>query len=848
MVVRRSARLRNREASVSEEPQLPAGPAESSHVNKDHVNNRHDDQPSEKPNIRRKTRSRKPTQPTQELNNLPPVAEREETATVTPSEPEPEPEVNNTPVEAKKSAFASEQSQPLPAPATAETSETASKESEPESTRAAAERAERTKKRSISAAFDKAESTFKKMKSAAFSKSGETPKKTAGDASDKTEATPKKTPNGASARVEATPKRVAQLTSPLKGTPSRIPSVSTPLRATPAATKAPGAKTPSTVMARPSHQEMHPSKVHQSTTKQPDSGLVLGFNPIKKDAEGNVVKDATIENTPTKTRDSPASAYYGTPAFDFKFTNQDSQLSDEAKKLMETVRQDAAKIKAQMIQGRANGVSQDQPEQIERKIVQPKGKTDRFTDAHLAEFRKMDSIASHASVLRAVPGRYQPAMKNSLKRTNSKARLDETHSKSPSPSKTSVARPSPAPVLASAKRVKHTPADDVSTSRLPTLNSPKPALPRPKHSFRKSLMTPTRASAARASTVRPARTSMIPSLVRSPAPTQPEVPRTPQTDFNPRLKSNLPTLGHLKSILRQPHQLFSKDPLKIAAGTHVAAPHFGSNMLFGSSWDATEEHSHTPSPKKRVEFTPCVKDRNEETVLSPSPSKLPTANASRVVSDIVYPTLPTLTPEQNRSPSKSGTSPRTSQTTTPTIRQVRPSDATPLPEIAGVPHGIGHKKRNRPTVEEEKTDADSLPEIAGVPHGIGHKKRNRTAVEAEETNAENVPPADNAGADARSAKRMKMSSPSPFKKTGRPSTLFAKASGTPSASKTIFSSAAPTPTPTKPRSHTPLRSATRPSAGRPSPTSTTPGSARPRSRGVLTMSRLHLLSQPKGRS
>ncbi|RAK78301.1 uncharacterized protein BO72DRAFT_527057 [Aspergillus fijiensis CBS 313.89] len=854
MAVRRSARLRNRDASLSEEPQPPPGPAEHSHVNKDHVNtnDRHDDQLSTKPN-KRNTRSKKKSQPIPEPTDLPPVIEREETAVVNSSEPNPEPEreADNAPVVAdKKSAPASENPEPpQPAPATAEDPETASKETITESTRAAAAEAERTKKRSITAAFDKAESTFKKMKSAAFSKSGATPKRGTGDASDRPDATPKKTPNAASARVEATPKRITQLTSPVKGTtPSRIPSVTTPLRATPAVTKGPGAKTPSTVMARPSHQDMHPSKVHQSTTKQPDSGLVLGFNPIKKDAEGNVVKDTATESTPTKARDSPASAYYGTPAFEFKLASQEAQLSDEAKKLMESVRLDAAKIKAQMVKDRANG-AQDKPELTERKIVQPKGKTDRFTEAHMAEFKKMDSIANHPSAFRAAPGRFQPVIeKKTLKRSNSKARLDETDSKSPSPSKVSVARPSPAPVAASAKRVKHNQTDDASTSRLPTLNSPKPGFTRPRHSFRKSLMTPTRASAARASTVRPARTSMIPSLVRSPAPTQPEIPRTPQTDFNPRLKSNIPDFSQPRSILRQPHQLFSKDPLKIAAGTHVAAPDFSSNMLFGSSRDATEEPSHTPSPKKRVEFTPCVKDAPEETVFSPSPSKLPTASASRVVSDIVYPTLPTLTPEHSHSPSKIGSTTKNSEATTPTIRQVRPSDATPLPEIAGVPHGIGHKKRNRPTVEEEKHDASSLPDIAGVPHGIGHKKRNRTAVEAEDVDAENVPPADNG---ARSAKRLKMSapSPSPFKKTGRASTLFAKAMDTPSATKETASSVAGTPTPTKARSHTPLRSATRPSAGRASTsTTTTPGSARARGRGVLTMSRLHLLSQPKSRS
>ncbi|RAL00737.1 uncharacterized protein BO80DRAFT_425548 [Aspergillus ibericus CBS 121593] len=611
----------------------------------------------------------------------------------------------------------------------------------------------------------------------------------------------------------STPKKTTH--TPLKNTPLK----STPHRNTP--TKTPS-KTPSSTMARPPHQEMHPSKVRQSTTKQPDSGLILGFNPVKKDAEGKVVKDTLLENTPTKAKASPASNYYGTPAFEFKFAC-DMQLSDEAKKLMETVRQDAAKIKPKI----ADQLAQTRAEQAaDRKIVQPKGKADRFSDAHMAEFKKMDSIAGHASAFRATPGRFQPVVKT-LKRTNSKARLDESDRTSTSPSK--IARPSPVPVApASNKRVKRDVTDDASTRRPTEASPPKPAHTRPR-SIRSSLFTPTRSSAARASSIKPPRTSLIPSLIRSPAAKPADMPRTPQTEFNPRLKSNLPTLGNLKSILRRHQPLFSKDPAKIAAGTHVAAPDFSSNLLFGKR--DTEEPAQTPSPKKRVEFTPMVETRHEEALFSPSPSK--TVSPSRTISDVIYPTLPVLTPEQNaKSPV---------QATTPTIRHVRQSDvhANPLPEVAGVPHGIGHKKRTRDATDDAKTDA--LPEVAGVPHGIGQKKRNRSALE-DETDAENVPPADST-TEARSAKRMKMSLPSPIK---APALSARKAAPSPtkatvSPSKAMVSPTKATPSPTKALSHTPFRSAT---ASRKS----TPGSARPRSRGVLSVSRLNMLAQPKNRS
>ncbi|KAB8215388.1 hypothetical protein BDV33DRAFT_180995 [Aspergillus novoparasiticus] len=594
-------------------------------------------------------------------------------------------------------------------------------------------------------------------------------------------------------------------------TPKSTTNVRTPHKATPAQ-KQTLAKTPTSAVTRPSHQEMHPSKVHQSTTKQADSGLILGFNPIKKDAEGNVMKDSLVETTPSKTKASPASTYYGTPAFEFKFSSADSQLSDEAKRLMESVREDVARIKAQMVQEKESQPDQDSNNQTEnRKIAEPKGQASRFNAAHMAEFKKMDSIAGHASAFRATPGRFQPVRKD-LKRT----RLDESNQNSPTKSTTK----SPAPATVGAKRVKHDKSDDTSTRRqtVGEKSASKPAVTRTRPAIRSSLMTPTRASMARTSStsLRPPRTSMLPrpSLAHSPTSKQSNTPRTPNTDFNPRFKSGLPQLN-LKSILR-PHQpLFSKDPAKIAAGTHVAAPEFSSKFLLGTTRDASEEPAVTPSPKKRVEFSSSTRLQDDEALPSPSPSKFTTGSPARVASDIVYPTLPALTPDHASKKSDS-------ETKSPTIRHVRQSDAPTnlsLPDISGVPHGIGSKKRHR---ETEATHDPSLPDVPGVPHGIGNKKRHRDAA-GRDVDTENVPPAD-AAAENRSAKRVKLSSPSklsPFK---------------------FSPSKMPTPSPTKARSHTPLRSTT--SASR----TGTPASARQKSRNALTMSRLNALAQPKNRS
>ncbi|KAA8644709.1 uncharacterized protein ATNIH1004_008916 [Aspergillus tanneri] len=529
---------------------------------------------------------------------------------------------------------------------------------------------------------------------------------------------------------------------------------------------------------------MHPSKVHQSTTKQPNSGLILGFNPIPKDADGNLVKGALVQDTPSKPKHSPApSSHFGTPGFDFKFACHESQLSDEARKLMETVRQDAARIKSQIArdQPSQSPASNDAHDVGDRKIAQPKGKAGRFSNAHMAEFKKMDSIAGHASAFRATPGRFQPVQEKTLKRSNSKARLDE----SPAKAVPSVPR-SPAP---SAKRVKHDTSDDTSTHR-PVEGeprTPKPTAhsrPRPRSTTRASHFTPTRASAARATatSIKPPRSSMIPSLARSPSLQHPSAPRTPRTDFNPRLKTNIPTLPNLKSILRRHQPLFSKDPTKIAAGTHVTASDFNSKLLLQSpSRQASDDVVQTPSPKKRVEFSSSTRSPGPQA--SPSPSKIPSARPA--TSDVVYPSLPALTPEKTAAATPTATS---GEITKSTIRQVRPSDVPsttrPLPKVAGVPHGIGNKKRYRETTE----------------HG---------------TDSENMPPVDTTD-EVRSTKRVKLGSPSPTKM--------------------------PTPSPTKPRSHTPLRSTAKGSR------SGTPASARAKNRGVLSVSRLNMLAQPKNRS
>lgn len=553
---------------------------------------------------------------------------------------------------------------------------------------------------------------------------------------------------------------------------------------------------------RPSHEEMHPSKVHQSTTKQADSGLVLGFKPVKKDENGNIIKEGPVENTPTKAK-GPRTNQLGTPTFEFSFASQDAQLSEDAKKLMESVREDVAKIKMQMVAAKNNKMrngEDTEKSQGDRKIAKPKGIAGRFSAAHMAQFKKMDSIAGHPSAFRAAPGRFQPVIKT-LKRTPSKARLDEETEKTPKPSESTPVRksmPSPAVPDSRAKRVKHVLTDDASTHRSESNEGPASAKsvdPYSRTAAHNLLRTPVKPTIARSSSVRPHRPSKIPSLAESSASKAFATPHAPQTEFNPKLKSNLPTFGNLKSILRRHQPLFSRDPTKIAAGTHLAAPDFSSNMLLGASRERTSvpDPVETPSPKKRVEFTLDTESHEEPSQPSPSPSKIPTVQTRTMMSDVVYPTLPALTPEKE----SASATPVTGKDKVPTIRPVRPSgvavNAPPLERLLAVPHGIQNRKRRREETEDD-TDIENIPPTDSTPNIHLTKKIRMTSASPE-----------------------KVTTPSPVK---RRSTAVGRTPGR----------ATPSHTP----SHTPVRFGT-------------PASAGPKSKPVLSMSRLNMLAKPKER-
>ena len=94
---------------------------------------------------------------------------------------------------------------------------------------------------------------------------------------------------------------------------------------------------------------------------------------------------------------------------------------------MDSVREEAAKIKAQMMaEQKKQQTSDEEAKQLfgvgGRQIKKAKGRSGRFSDLHRQEFKKMDSIANHASTWKS---KLQGTSETSLKRSPSNAALDQ---------------------------------------------------------------------------------------------------------------------------------------------------------------------------------------------------------------------------------------------------------------------------------------------------------------------------------------------------------------------------------------------------------------------------------------
>ena len=443
------------------------------------------------------------------------------------------------------------------------------------------------------------------------------------------------------------------------------------------------------------------------------------------------------------------------PTFDFSFERPESDLSVEAQKIMDSVREEAAKIKVQMIEERSKQERKDgEADQLYgvggRKIAKPKGKSGRYSDVHKQEFKKMDSIAGHASVWKT---KFETTA-SSLKRSPSKAGLDEPLGKLPRSksfksleqhtSSDRLENPSPG------KRAKQNRYDDTSSARpvsrdtesklesTPTTS----AKARPQSGLPSAVTTPTKASLARSASVKSIKTSMIPSLSRSASTKTLGSPAVPKTEGGNKYLSSLSRFGSMKSILHRSQPKFSNDPAKIAAGTHMPLPQGKMDLEKElPSLPSTPSAGLQRSPTtKRVLFTPTTKSQHDLIANSPFPSKLPTpypqlqsrpSNDEPNSSDsIVYPDLgnsPNITTRtkiprastpgdftfrSEKTMNFDTASPTTVTSPGSTIRHVRPSGiSTPLPtfnSLPPIPHGMSNKKRRRADSDTEAEDEENV--------------------------------------------------------------------------------------------------------------------------------------------
>lgn len=199
--------------------------------------------------------------------------------------------------------------------------------------------------------------------------------------------------------VEETP--VTQVQTPSRKNKTLPEHVSTPK---------PAPKTPVSSALKPPHDEMHPSHARPNMAA-PNSALGLGFTDI------NNMKETGPAGTPSKVPQS---------AFSFR-VNRDAgegnvEPSENAQRMMDAIREQASKIKADLV---AKRLAEDEVKRAGRKIAQPKPKAGRFSAAHMAEFKKMDSIEGHASLWRYEKAAATP-LNQGLKRSPSKANLDGT--------------------------------------------------------------------------------------------------------------------------------------------------------------------------------------------------------------------------------------------------------------------------------------------------------------------------------------------------------------------------------------------------------------------------------------
>ncbi len=533
----------------------------------------------------------------------------------------------------------------------------------------------------------------------------------------------------------------------------------------------------------PPQEEMHPSKVHQSTIKASPSRL--HFGNIDSQIASTPSKPSTVavaQHTPSKSKDA-LPKHMNSPSFDFSFERPETDLSAEAQKIMDSVREEAAKIKAQLIEERSKQEHRDgDTDQLYgfggRKINKLKGKSGRYSDVHREEFKKMDSIAGHVS---AWKNKTQDNP-SSLKRSPSKAGLDQPQKplqrtksfKSFAPHEPHERLENTSP----GKRAKKTHGDDTSAGRPISRDTNLSVQTTPSRStipsdLPSAVTTPTKASLARSASVKTFKTSMIPSLSRSTSTKTLNSPAMPRTEGSNKYLASLSRFSSMKSILHRSQPKFSNDPIKLAAGTHLPLPEGKIDLekdlptLPGTPSGGFQRSSTI----KRVGFTltPSERSRTDLEAKSQTPCKIPTpySHAQPKVS-----TLPPVTTDRVCYPDLADSPNVTTRTKLP--KTPAPGDFTFRAEKS-IDFSHGNESRvTSPgsTIRHVRPSGlltrvptfDSLP---AIPHGMPNKKRSRPEPDTETEDNENVDPmdADETDKDQPRAKKQRMAA-SPEKTLG----------------------------------------------------------------------------------
>jgi hypothetical protein len=364
--------------------------------------------------------------------------------------------------------------------------------------------------------------------------------------------------------------------------------------------------------------------------------------------------------------------------------------------------------------------------------------------------------------------------------------------------------------------------------------------------------------------------SAVPLLLRSPS-KQIHIDRsddatvpTAGSNIGANLMDRLQLLrkSPVKSILRSPQRLYSDDPSKVAAGTHLATP-----PQFNASRIASVKARAVSTPlatQKRVDFTSSTKAREKDACKTPEReldmAQSPTPSPSRILNVPASPERAE-TPYPNLALSLSPSPQKRRQTATPRDFTFTAGDAI----IFASPRASAIPKRAA-TIRHVSSAAMPLINNMPAPPLTGSKKRkldfesNFPAGTASVEDVDNTSDkennlaanrSDSATEEDRPAKRMKPSAPTPSPARVAPTTV-----STASAKKPAPVARRPT-LGVKPKKGTPAAEAAKKKAMAPTSMSTLNSTSKPRPAPVksdgtkpntISRDRLNALSQPKNRT